>query len=253
MPPPMSNCMVRKTARSSASTETANATCFARAPRRKISETAPTAGSRASTVRIGKPISIGSSAQPAQDEHDPNKGSAHHHGQGVGSDEAVLYPPQLGRQAADRGSSAIDGAIYSVVLQPQQIRSQSLSGPHEHRLVDDVTVEILAAGPDQQRAGGGLLGGDLVPRTENPHGKGSPDGNHGQREESHGGEVQQAGRLDGLLLTADRRIQPPDDPAVEEHATHGGTDTEHDQRNGHDGRRFVRMDALRPTLSSTDE
>ena len=38
------------------------------------------------------------------------------------------------------------------------------------------------------------------------------------------------------LLTADRRIQPVDDPAVEEHSTHRGTDAEHNQRNGHDGR-----------------
>src|SRR5215203_6843291 len=135
MPPPTSNCMPRMTARRSASTETDKATCFAKAPRRKISATAPTAGSRASTLSIGKPISIASSAQPAQDEDDANEGSAHHHGQGVGADEAVLYPPQLGRQAADRASSAIDGAIDSVVVQPQQIRSQSLSGPQEHRLV----------------------------------------------------------------------------------------------------------------------
>src|SRR4029450_173220 len=157
MPPPTSNCTARMIATSSANTETANATCFAKAPRRKISETAPTAGSSASTVRIGKPIFNAPSAQPTQDQHDPNQGSADDHGQGVGADKTVLHPPQLGREAADHGGGAVHRAIDPVVLQPQQVRSQALSGPHEHRLVDDVAVEILAAGADEQRAGGGLL------------------------------------------------------------------------------------------------
>src|SRR5918995_1240192 len=126
MPAPGSNRTARTTATTKTPSAATSATCLAAAPRRKISETAPTTGIRASTVRIGKSM-FGASAQPAQDEHRADQRRANHHGEGLAAHEAVLCSPQPGRYAADRSSSPVHRSVDAVVLQAKQAGGQALT------------------------------------------------------------------------------------------------------------------------------
>src|SRR5215218_8093083 len=168
MPAPGSNRLARNRATTRTPSEAANATSFATAPLRKISEIAPIAGSRAVRVRIWS--TIASSAHPTQDQHRTDQGGTNHHGERVAAHEAVLCPTQPGRKAANRHRCPVHCPIDAVVLQPKQAGCQLLAGPHEDRLVDHVTVKIVATGVDQHRPARRRLLGDSVPGAEDPYG-----------------------------------------------------------------------------------
>ena len=73
------------------------------------------------------------------------------HGQGVRAHEAGLQLAPSSRRPADQRGQRVDQPVHAAVVEVHRQPGQPLSGPHEHRLVERVAVEVLC-GPPRPRS-----------------------------------------------------------------------------------------------------
>src|SRR3954470_1428700 len=113
MPPPDRSPTVSTTAITTVTSEVASATNLAAVLLPTSTTTAPRAGRSARTVNQGKVtrfISVGRSAQPAEQDDGADHGRAGGHGERVRADEPVLHAPQPSGEAADDRSRPVGDA-----------------------------------------------------------------------------------------------------------------------------------------------